>query len=261
MGRSTSWSVIGLASAFAAFLSVGACSDEDPESPGNPDGGGSSGRGGRGGSSGRGGSGGASGSGGTSSTDASTCTSSVGTACDGPEDCPSGQRCCGKWEQEYTEFGCYASCDALTGDAMPGPGGGGALWFDLCHPGDTCEVMGAECLTSPMYLPPSLSRCYDPGSGSAPNASLGRGAGQVNCGSDVCGAGEKCCLRGPMLDPYCAPSSATCSCTPPEPQPDAGPDAAPDSSPDAAPDSSDAAPDSSDAAPDSRPDATDATAG
>src|SRR5688500_4869837 len=136
MGRSTSWSVIGLASVFAACMSVGACgSDDDPVSPPKQDGGGTSGRGGSGG---RGGTGGLSGSGGTTSNDASTCTSSVGTACDGPEDCPSGQRCCGKWEQEYTEFGCYPSCDALTGDAMPGPGGGGALWLDLCRPGATC---------------------------------------------------------------------------------------------------------------------------
>ena len=248
MGNSTSWSVIGLASVFAACLSVGACSDEDPEPQAKPDGGGTSGRGGtggRGGSSGRDGSVGMDGS----TSDASTCSMAVGTSCDGPEDCLSGQRCCGRWSQGYTEFGCYASCDALTGDAMPG--GGGALWFDLCHPGDTCEVMGAECLTSPMYLPSSLSRCYDPGSGMPPNASLGRGAGQVNCGSDVCGMGEKCCLRGPMLEPYCAPSSATCSCTPPVP--DAGPDAS-----DAAPDSRDAAPDSSDA---TTSDATDATAG
>jgi hypothetical protein len=260
MGTSTSWSVIGLASVFAACISVGACSDDDPVSTPKQDAGG--GTSGRGGSSGRGGTGGGTnGTGGSTSNDASTCTMSVGTTCDGPEDCPSGQRCCGKWEQQYTEFGCFASCDALTGDAMPGPGGGGALWFDLCHPGDTCEVMGAECLTSPMYLPSSLSRCYDPGSGSAPNASLGKGAGQVNCGTDVCGAGEKCCLRGPMLDPYCAPTSATCSCTPPTPQPDAGPDAS-DAAPDSTPDSSDAAPDSTDATPgDATPDATDAAAG
>jgi len=116
----------------------------------------------------------------------------------------------------------------------------------------------AMCLTSPTYLPLSFSRCYT--MGDMPNAALGKKAGEVNCGTDVCGTGEKCCLRG-LEPPYCAPTAATCECNP-QPVNDAGPDAAPDSSQDAAPDSSDAAPDATDSAPaDAHPDATDAAAG
>ena len=241
------WSAWLLCSRLLA--SVGACGDDDDEGTPTPDAGA-----GRGGGGGRGGSGGSSGRGGGTSdaSDAGSCTVAVATACDGPEDCPTGQRCCGKWDEEYVEFGCYASCIAQTGDSGAGPGGG-PLWFDMCHPGDACEDSTAMCLTSP-YLPTSFSRCYD--SGDPPNPALGNAANQVNCGTDVCTSGEKCCLRGSTLEPYCAPTSATCACDPPDPGTDAG-DAAPDTSQDAAPDSSDAAPDSSDAAPDS----SDATAG
>jgi hypothetical protein len=240
MAKSTSWSVVGLAFVFTGVVNIGACgSDEDPVAA-PQDSGTDRSSGGRGGS-GSGGSSGTSGTGGA--PDAGTCTTAAGTTCDGPEDCPTGQRCCGKWENEvYVEFGCFVSCAAQQGDAATGPGGG-PFWFDLCHPGGTCEDTTATCLTS-TYLPDSLSRCFD--TGEPPDPSLGNAANQVNCGTDVCGAGEKCCVRQP-LEPYCAPASATCSCT--APVPDAGPDAPPDSG-DAAPDSGDAAPDSGDAASD-----------
>jgi len=152
----------------------------------------------------------------------------VAVTCDGAEDCPTGQRCCGKWEQGYVEFGCFASCVEQQGDASPM--GGGALFFDLCHPGDTCEVEGAQCLTSPQYLPTSLSRCYT--MGNPPDATLGKGVRQINCGTDVCGTTEKCCLRGART-PYCAPASATCVCDPPDAGADSGSDAPSDAAPDA----------------------------
>ena len=133
-----------------------------------------------------------------------TCTTAVAVACDGPEDCPTGKLCCGKWDQEYVQFGCFTSCQAQLADA------GGARWFDLCHPGgQACEDPTQQCLNS-TYLPTSLARCYT--SGDPPPATLGTAAGKVNCGANVCGTGEKCCLRG-TLDPYCTPSGTACSCT------------------------------------------------
>ncbi|HEX7671299.1 MAG TPA: hypothetical protein VF395_17010, partial [Polyangiaceae bacterium] len=96
---------------------------------------------------------------------------------------------------------------------------GQALWFDLCHPGDACEDPTATCLTS-TYLPASLSRCYN--TGNPPDTKLGKGKGEINCGGEVCGAGEKCCMRGVTLTPYCAPSGAACECTKPVPSTDAG---------------------------------------
>lgn len=245
MARFTSRSMVGLASVFAGLVLVGAC-DADEDNPGPPDTGtdsssGSGGRGGRGGSGGStGATGGAGGSGGSSG--AASCMTAVAVTCDGPEDCPTGQRCCGKWQQVYTEFGCFTSCDAKNGDADPMTAG---LWLELCHPGDTCEVSGYMCATS-MYLPGSFSRCYS--DGQMPDAGLGKGAQQINCGTEVCGTGEKCCLRG-AREPYCAAASATCECDPP----DAG-----DSGSDAAPDSGDA---SHDAAPDAHDAARDAPAG
>jgi hypothetical protein len=117
----------------------------------------------------------------------------------------------------YQQIGCFPSCTALAGD-----GGfvmGAALWFELCHPTDTCEDSTATCLTS-QYLPGSLSRCL-PASlagmamGNPPDATLKDDKNAVNCGSTVCGADEQCCIRQPLA-PYCAPKSATCACTAPE---------------------------------------------
>jgi hypothetical protein len=159
---------------------------------------------------------------------ATTCTSAVETACDGPEDCPSGQRCCGEYNQGgYDKFGCYASCSAPGGAGGAGGAGGmaamtmGPILFELCHPGDTCEDSTAQCLTS-SYLPNSLSRCLPSmlvgvAMGSPPDASLGQGKNQVNCGTDVCGSTQKCCVRQP-LGAYCAPKSDTCVCNPKMPE-------------------------------------------
>ena len=198
-----------------------ACGSDDESSPTDAGRDAASGSGGRGGSAGKGGAGGgtgAVGAGGSSgAADSGSCELSVGLSCDGAEDCPAGQRCCGKWDNEYMEFGCFASCLAQQGDAQPGPGGG-PLWLELCHAGDTCEDSTTECLTSD-YLPSSLSRCFD--QGMPPDPNLGRAAGQLNCGTDVCGSGEKCCLREPLDTPYCAPTSATCECNPSDA--DAGP--------------------------------------
>jgi hypothetical protein len=131
--------------------------------------------------------GGAPGTGGTRPTGGSpgaaggpSCLQAVAVTCDGAEDCPSGQKCCGKWDQEYVEFGCFDSCEALNADA----GFGMVVWFDLCHPGDACEDPAAQCLTS-TYLPSSLSRCYD--TGTEPDPGLAARAAEINCGQEVCG--------------------------------------------------------------------------
>jgi hypothetical protein len=227
MTTSTSWSAIGFVSMTAGLWILGACSS-DSAKPGASAEAGAGGKGGTGNRSslgGRTGSGGGVSAGGRGTVDAGSCTTAVGVTCDGPEDCPAGQRCCGKYQQQYVEFGCFDSCIAQQGDAQPALGGG-ALWFDLCHPGDACEDSTAQCLTS-AYLPKSLSRCL-PASlmgmamGGPPNATLGKGKDQVNCGTDVCGTGEKCCIRGATLAPYCAPSGATCDCTVPTAAADSG---------------------------------------
>jgi hypothetical protein len=122
----------------------------------------------------------------------------------------------------YDKFSCMPSCGP--GDAGAAAGGlgmgMGPILFELCHAGQTCEDSTAMCLTSP-YLPSSLSRCLPSmlmgqTSGNPPDASLGKGAHELNCGSAVCGSEEQCCVRQP-LEPYCAPKGAKCACdyTPP----------------------------------------------
>ncbi|MBM4362850.1 MAG: hypothetical protein FJ104_09240 [Deltaproteobacteria bacterium] len=222
-----------LVATLAALSILGACSSSDDSSGSSGDGDaaadaggtggkGSGGRGSGGSGTGTGGSGAGTGGSGTGGSGTGTggsgasplCTVAVAVPCDGSEDCPSGQMCCGQWNDRYVEFGCHDSCAALASDS------GQATWFQLCHGGDTCEDTAAQCLTS-QYLPTSLSRCYD--TGSEPDPTLAKGAGEVNCGGDVCGAGEQCCLRGAAI-PYCAPAGAACECTPTAP-PDAGSDA------------------------------------
>lgn len=220
ISKKLTWSLVSAASAVVMVsMSSGCSSDETPAAvTGDSGTGGKSGTGGRratgGSTTSTGAASGAGGGGG-----AATCTAALGTACDGAEDCPSGQHCCGRYQQRYTEIGCFASCTALQGDA--GPMMGAPLWFELCHAGDTCEDTTATCLTS-SFLPGSLSRCL-PSSlmgmamGSPPDATLGKVKNEVNCGTAVCGASEQCCIRMPLA-PYCAPKSATCGCT----EPDAG---------------------------------------
>jgi hypothetical protein len=160
--------------------------------------------------------------------------SAVPTTCDGAEDCPSGQRCCGRVQGmqpafRYVEFGCFASCN-MSADGGPLPEGGGGLggptWLELCHAGDTCENSMYQCLTS-QYLPNSFSRCFTPADAAAPNPGLGKAANAVNCGNAVCSAGEKCCIRQP-LEPYCAPASETCQCERTQPEGGGGSDGGPD---------------------------------
>jgi hypothetical protein len=136
------------------------------------------------------------------------CTALTGVTCDGAEDCPSGQRCCAKLQggSSYVEFGCFDSCTALA------DGGVSFVWKELCHAGDTCEGTGFNCLTSTI-LPPPIARCDNNPVGTDPSATSDKSANHVACGSNVCGAGEKCCVRSPHA-PYCAKESEPCECHP-----------------------------------------------
>lgn len=141
-----------------------------------------------------------------------TCTSVVGVPCDGPEDCAGGKLCCGRSDGgAYTAFGCFDSCSALGADA------GGGTWLELCHADTKCEDPTLSCSPSRL-LPPSLARCFT--NAAAAPSGQSSAAGEVNCGTGVCGAGEKCCLRPPK-EPYCSKASEPCECTPP-PRSDAG---------------------------------------
>jgi hypothetical protein len=221
ISKKLTWSLVSAASALVMVSMSSGCSSDETQAAAAGDsgtGGKSGGTGGRratgGSTTGTGAASGAGGGGG-----AATCTAALGTVCDGAEDCPAGQHCCGRYQQRYTEIGCFPSCQALQGDG--GPMMGAPLWFELCHAGDTCEDTTATCLTS-SFLPGSLSRCLPSqlmgmASGSPPDATLGKNKNEVNCGSKTCGASEQCCIRMP-LEPYCALKSATCACT----EPDAG---------------------------------------
>lgn len=133
-----------------------------------------------------------------------TCTRITEIGCDGAEDCSPGRMCCGHFDGAgYLEFSCADSCarrEARTGE----------IWSEACHPGETCETPGFECLANPGYLPETLYRCRD--SGTTPRSPGSTAAGQVNCGSDVCDAGQKCCVSFPGLVTHCVPIAAACPC-------------------------------------------------
>jgi len=223
MRAAYSSAVVGLVLGFSVPLGLVACASDNGISTGDggedsghmSTGGKHTGTGGRTSTGGSTANGGNSGTGGT--TAGGMCALAVPTECDGPEDCPSGQHCCGEYNMGYDKFSCMPSClagAAGAGGAAGAPGMGPIL-FELCHPGDTCEDSTAMCLTSP-YLPGSLSRCLGSmfmaqTSGNPPDKSLGNGAHELNCGSAVCGSDEECCIRQPLA-PYCAPKGTKCAC-------------------------------------------------
>jgi len=152
-----------------------------------------------------------------------TCTNLKEVRCDGPEDCPGDQVCCGVFggggflsSGGYAEVGCFDSCSSSA------DGGGGSL-YEVCHAGASCGGGAAAdggvslCSQSP-YLPPYLSRCYSDNQGppSEVNAS-----GEIACGDATCGGGEKCCVldcsdsscnTADLPAPYCAPAGEACTC-------------------------------------------------
>lgn len=68
-------------------------------------------------------------------------------SCDGPEDCPSGQVCCGTFSAgAYSSIACKASCKASSER-------------ELCHPGENaCSRPSQTCSPSPS-LPEGYYRC------------------------------------------------------------------------------------------------------
>jgi hypothetical protein len=208
MTGSISGSVSRIGTLLIGFSAFGACSS-DEEEKGKPADAGTDRR-----STGGSGGLGSGGSGAVDSGETDAGCLAVSTACDGAEDCGAGQRCCARFEGQppsgrYVEFGCFDSCNAAGDD-----GGGAGTWLELCHAGDTCEDAALICTTSD-FLPSSLARCFDVDA-AAPDPGLSKTADAINCGTEVCGTGEQCCIRQP-LEPYCALASEACQCERPEP--------------------------------------------
>jgi hypothetical protein len=75
---------------------------------------------------------------------------SVMTAvCDGPEDCPEGQQCCGTLSgSSYSAFACAASCDYRGTQRI------------ACHQGEETCPAGNVCANSQLLT--NLQVCIDP---------------------------------------------------------------------------------------------------
>lgn len=157
-----------------------------------------------------------------------TCTRIFEVTCDGAEDCPGEQICCGQYSSGYRRTFCADSCTALIEQE-------GGSWAQFCHPGDTCIDEGDEgytCLASAQFLPDDLARCRTSGTPLARPRNTE--AGKINCGlteedengiirRQVCGAGEKCCVSYPGEISQCVPEDDGCPCgTIDSTEPDAG---------------------------------------
>jgi len=146
------------------------------------------------------------------------CVAIIAVNCDGPEDCGSGQQCCGRYNGgSYDKFICATSCD----DAANAEAG---TWSEICHPGQACTNPDYSCAAI-QYLPDFLYRCRDTGTllCGQPNAvmdacveAVTSGPDEITCGDIKCGAAEKCCIRltgeDAPREPYCAPADSACQC-------------------------------------------------
>ena len=73
-------------------------------------------------------------------------------ACDGPEDCPASQSCCGLLDATatfYTRLACQTSCLFANNQRQ------------ICHGNTDCRESGHICTTS-TALPTNLMRCRPP---------------------------------------------------------------------------------------------------
>jgi hypothetical protein len=143
----------------------------------------------------------------------SVCTLKVGATCDGPEDCPVPQSCCGVFDAAqftYVSIGCALNCDALNE-------------FELCHPDQGCSLRGKVCRRSVIVPYDFINVCVDNVPALVPTESTSEShKDQVMCGADLCDAKtEQCCLRSEFdfaqrmsiaLEPYCAPVGSACTC-------------------------------------------------
>jgi hypothetical protein len=136
------------------------------------------------------------------------CSLQVGAECDGTEDCPKGEVCCGKladlvpW---YETISCQKSC--------PLPQS-----YEICHAGTKCRD-GSQCRRSVIIPHEFIGICSIAGRDEKPTGDALKG--EVACGPTTCQVGtQKCCLNAkvtfsspPMAEPaYCAPLSAGCLC-------------------------------------------------
>ncbi|MBN1656311.1 MAG: hypothetical protein JXA30_21255 [Deltaproteobacteria bacterium] len=166
-----------------------------------------------------------------------TCSLLLGVECDGDEDCPNGEVCCGTYRSTqatpgYTSIDCQPTCgfdynfvsdadddagmqDLPDVEEMPD------MMFKLCHKGEDCSVEGSDAGTgeacwSSSVLPPFLAVCLsssmtfgEPASDMTANAV----AGEINCGDETCTVGnEKCCLTDFTGDAYCTEIDKECDC-------------------------------------------------
>ncbi|MDH5674882.1 MAG: hypothetical protein OEZ06_22320 [Myxococcales bacterium] len=143
--------------------------------------------------------------------DAGACSLLVGARCDGDEDCPGAQVCCGTFNQAsftYDSIECADRCDT-------------ANRYRLCHPGESCLVEGRLCTRSRVLPYEFISLCTMPVTGVVEGTGVAE-AGRIACGDSSCEAArEHCCLRGvsgggpfstTALEPYCAPLDEACRC-------------------------------------------------
>ncbi len=135
---------------------------------------------------------------GTVTPPGSACTLTFEAPCDGPEDCATGEVCCGRFTGSvYDQFECSSDCDTS-----------GTSFFEMCHSDADCtnplNMCGAT--TAAGALPDYLFRCFSSIDG-PPTTTAGPG---VECGGTVCATGEVCCVTDPQ-PPECVAAGA-CAC-------------------------------------------------
>jgi hypothetical protein len=138
----------------------------------------------------------------------SLCSLKVGAECDGSEDCPHGQVCCGQFDTTFITYR-QIRCETQCGEPN----------VEFCHPGDTCQD-GSNCTHSVIVPFDFVAVCKTQ---EQPGSLTGtRVAGEIACGDTTCDShSEQCCLRARVnlvpalpvgLTPYCAPRGTDCDC-------------------------------------------------
>jgi hypothetical protein len=147
-------------------------------------------------------------------TEGEYCSFLAAVECDGSEDCPDGQICCGTingGSLSYDSVRCQDRCELAEGGR------------EMCHPGYVCPNPEQECIRS-IILPAYLAVCstanaFTPegieGTSSAP--------AEINCGPGLaCTGGDVCCARtswnaetqkAEFIDGRCAATADECSCS------------------------------------------------
>jgi hypothetical protein len=141
------------------------------------------------------------------------CSLLTAVECDGSEDCPEGQICCGTLEGAlaYESIRCQDRCDLADGGRI------------LCHENEPCPDPEQVCMRS-IVLPSYLGICGTP-SAFTPSGfdSASTAPGEINCGAGVvCPQGMVCCSLtswdaesqgASFIDGRCVADPEECSCT------------------------------------------------